>query len=179
MLSESRRTQRLRLVEAHVGFENAHDLDGVLSTFGDTAFYKDEPWSDVRAGRRAVRAYYGELLRAVPDLRIDVLQAHVSDDCVVLEVRIKGTHLRSWRGLPATGRRVDVPLCGIFEFDDNDRLAGETIYYDRATVLRQLGVFHEPQGLLGSALTACTHPITMLAIARRFLTPRPAKPQRP
>jgi hypothetical protein len=39
---------------------------------------------------------------------------------------------------------VQFPLCGIYTFDDEDRLAGEKIYYDRATVLRQLGVFHEP-----------------------------------
>ena len=53
------------------------------------------------------------------------------------------------RGLPPTGRPVQFPLCGVFTFDAENRLAGEKIYYDRATVLHQLGVFHEPDGVVG------------------------------
>src|SRR5881409_3685105 len=47
-------------------------------------------------------------------------------------------------GLPATGRRMEFPLCGVYAFDADDRLAGERIYYDRGVVLGQLGLFHEP-----------------------------------
>jgi hypothetical protein len=32
----------------------------------------------------------------------------------------------------------------VYTFDADDRLAGERIYYDLGSVLRQLGVFHEP-----------------------------------
>jgi SnoaL-like polyketide cyclase len=78
----------------------------------------------------------------------------------VLEVTIRGTHLGPWRGLPATGRRLEFPLCGIYTFDANDRLAGERIYYDRALVLRQLGLFYEPVGL-GRLFTALAHPLTI------------------
>jgi hypothetical protein len=38
---------------------------------------------------------------------------------------------------------------------------GERIYYDRGSVLRQLGVFHEPRSLLGQICIVATHPITM------------------
>jgi hypothetical protein len=56
--------------------------------------------------------------------------------------------------MPATGRRVEFPLCGVFTFDTQDRLAGERIYYDRATVMRQLGLIHEPGGAGGRLATA-------------------------
>jgi len=105
-------------------------------------------------------------MRALPDLAIDIVDRHVSSDAIVLEVVISGTHGGAWRGLPATGRRLSFPLCGVFTFDADDRLAGERIYYDRATVLRQLGVFREPSSNLGRVLTALTHPVT---IARAFL----------
>jgi steroid delta-isomerase-like uncharacterized protein len=109
-------------------------------------------------------------MSAVPDLQIDAQRRHVTADAVVVEVLIRGTHLGAWRGLPATGRRLEFPLCGIYTFDANDRLAGEKIYYDRATVLRQLGVFYEPQSLLGQLCTLLTHPITVaLALARKLL----------
>jgi hypothetical protein len=91
----------------------------------------------------------------------------VTDDRIMLEAIIRGTHLGAWRGLPATGRRVNVPLCGIYDFDENDRIMRETIYYDRATVLQQLGVFHDPQTMLGRIVTALTHPVTMGRIAAR------------
>jgi len=43
-------------------------------------------------------------------------------------------------------------------FDDHDHLAAERICYDRGTVLRQLGVFHEPQTILGQISILATHP---------------------
>jgi len=153
---------RLALVEQHVRSENLHDLEAVMSTFGADARYDDEPWGDHRVGREDVRTYYADLLRALPDLVIDVARRHVSNDCVILEVEIRGTHRGAWRRLPATGRDVRFPLCGVFTFDAENRLAGERIYYDRATVLHQLGVFHEPSTGLGRVLTAVTHPVTMV-----------------
>jgi len=108
-------------------------------------------------------------MRALPDLEIEIRRRHVTDDAVVLEVMIRGTHLGEWRGLPATGRRVEIPLCGVYTFDSEDRLAGEKIYYDRGTVLGQLGVFHEPQSLVGRACIMATHPVTMVRALTRMV----------
>jgi steroid delta-isomerase-like uncharacterized protein len=109
-------------------------------------------------------------MKALPDLEIEVHCQHVTDDAVLVEVMIRGTHLGVWRGLPATGRRIEFPLCGVYTFDGDDRLAGEKIYYDRGTVLRQLGLFHEPQSVLGQLSILATHPTTVVrAFARKFL----------
>jgi steroid delta-isomerase-like uncharacterized protein len=168
--AEDRRRARIAVVERHVQLENAHDLEGVLDTFGATAQYKDEAWGEHYQGGSGVRQFYEQLLKALPDLEIDVQRRHVTDGAVVLEVMIRGTHLGAWRGLPATGRRVEIPLCGVYTFDADDRLAGERIYYDRGTVLRQLGVFHEPQSFLGRLCTLATHPVTIArALARKIL----------
>jgi steroid delta-isomerase-like uncharacterized protein len=163
---------RLRLVEEHVRLENQHDLEGIMHTFGSTARYDDEPWELHYAGRDAVRGFYQELLQALPDLESDVQHRHAGVSAVVLEVVIRGRHLGTWRGLPPTGARLQFPLCGIFTFDESDRLAGERIYYDRATVLRQLGLFREPDRMLGRVTTALMHPLTMARIAGRALLRR-------
>ena len=56
--NETRLNARLRLVEEHVRFENLHDLDGILGTFGKEARYDDEPWDDHRIGRgEAILSY--------------------------------------------------------------------------------------------------------------------------
>ena len=169
-ISNDRRSSWIAVVEQHIRFENEHDLEGVLGTFGDSARYDDEPWGEHYSGRDGVRQFYGQLMKALPDLEIEVQQRHVGEDAIVVEVIIRGTHLGGWRGLPATGRRVEFPLCGVYTFDADDRLAGEKIYYDRGTVLRQLGVFHEPPSLVGQICTLATHPITIArALARKVL----------
>jgi steroid delta-isomerase-like uncharacterized protein len=163
------RSARIAIVEQHVRLENLHDLEGVLGTFCNTARYDDEAWGEHHKGASGVRVFYGPLMKALPDLEINVQRRHVTDDTIVLEVIVRGTHLGEWRGLPATGQRVDVPLCGVYTFDSDDRLAGERIYYDRGTVLRQLGVFHEPQSVLGQFCTFATHPVTIAkAFARKL-----------
>jgi steroid delta-isomerase-like uncharacterized protein len=167
--TERRMAARLAIVDEHIKHENAHDLEGIMSTFGSSARYDDEAWDGHYGGRDGVRTYYEDLLRAVPDLQIDVRRRYAADPVVVVEVVIRGHHCGAWRGLPPTGRPVAFPLCGIFTFDDGDRLAGERIYYDRATVLRQLGIFHEPDGLVGRVEAALMHPVTMAGIVRRWI----------
>jgi steroid delta-isomerase-like uncharacterized protein len=167
---QDRRSARIAIVERHIRLENEHDLEGVLGTFGDAAQYDDEPWGEHYQGRDGVRQFYEQLMSALPDLEIAVQRKHVTDHSILVEVMIRGTHLGGWRGLPATGRRVEFPLCGVYTFDANDRLAGERIYYDRGTVLRQLGIFYEPQSVVGRIAILVTHPATIAgALARKFL----------
>ena len=166
---------RLEVVEEHVRRENAHDLAGIMATFGEQAWYDDEPWSEHHDGRDAVRRYYEDLLAALPDLHIDIAHRLAAEDGVALEVRISGTQLGSWRGLPPTGRRVEFPLCGLYTFDEEGKLAGERIYYDRGSVLHQVGLYHDPQSLLGRLETLFAHPFTVAQAYARKLTIRAAK----
>ena len=154
---------RLGMVRDHIRFENAHDLTAVLATFGSSARYDDEPWDEHHVGRDAVRSFYEDLLRALPDLQIEVRQEHATGEAVIVECSIRGTHGGTWRGLPATGRRLEFPLCGVYTFDEDGKLAGERIYYDRATVLRQCGVFREPTSLGGRLLLFLNHPVNIVA----------------
>jgi len=166
LMTAERLKTRMDVVDEHVRCENLHDLDAVMATFGKSARYDDEPCEDHRIGHDGVRAYYSELMRALPDLSIEVKNRHAASDSLILEVTIRGTHLGLWRGLPGTGRALEIPLCGIFTFDSDDRLAGERIYYDRAAVLSQLGVFRDPSKGFGRVISALTHPLT---IARAYL----------
>jgi steroid delta-isomerase-like uncharacterized protein len=168
-LSDRARAQ-LALVEEHVGRENAHDLPGIMATFGRRARYDDEPWGEHHEGRDAVHGYYEDLLTSLPDLHIDITRCLAAEDGVALEVRISGTHRGPWRGLPATGRPVSFPLCGVYSFDDEGKLAGERIYYDRGGVLQQVGLFHDPQSFLGRLEILFAHPVTVARAYARKLT---------
>jgi steroid delta-isomerase-like uncharacterized protein len=138
--SPDRVTARLRTVEEHIRLENLRDLDALMGTFGEAARYDVEPLGERYIGRDRVRAFYHGIFRILPDLRIDVRHCYCSDEAVILEVTINGTHSAEWMGFPATGKRLAFPLCAVYTFDDSDRLAGERIYFDRATILKQMGL---------------------------------------
>jgi SnoaL-like polyketide cyclase len=99
-----------------------------------------------------------------------VRDRYATDEAVILEVTISGTHTGAWRGLPATGNQIRFPLCGIYTFDQENRLLSEKIYYDRAAVFKQLGVFREPTTIFARFLTAINHPLTVIRVfARKIL----------
>ena len=45
-------------------------------------------------------------------------------------------------GVPPTNRRVEIPLVAIVRFRDG-KLAHEHIYWDQASVLKQIGLLHD------------------------------------
>jgi steroid delta-isomerase-like uncharacterized protein len=159
---------RLRTVETHLRFENLHDLDGIMGTFGPSPRYDDSPFDECHLGPDRVRAYYEQLIRAAPDFEIEVRGRHVAEEAVIVEGVFRGTHLGTWRGLPATGRRVELAVCAVYTFDDTSRLAGERVYYDRVTLLAQLGLLHDPESRLGRILTPITHPLTVARAITRM-----------
>lgn len=175
VLDEAARKERLAQVEEHVACENRHDLDAVMATFADAAAYDDTAWGEHHDGHQAVRGYYAHLMGAAPDVHIEIRDRHVADEAVVLECVISGTQTGTWRGLPATGRRFTFPLCAVYTFDASGRLAAERIFYDRATVLHQLGVLHEPTSPAGRLSTALTHPVTLGKAGLRQLRERLAE----
>jgi hypothetical protein len=76
-IPKDRMSARIAVVEQHIRLENKHDLEGVLGTFGDTARYDDEPWGEHYEGRSGVRLFYEQLMKALPNLEIEVQRRHV------------------------------------------------------------------------------------------------------
>ena len=108
---------------------------------------------DVHDGEGEVARYFQETRAAFPDQRNELIALRHSDDAVVVEFDLKGTHLGSLRGLPPTGREFTCRMVALFLFDE-DRLVGERVYFDSATILRQLGIAHDPLTLKGRVATA-------------------------
>jgi hypothetical protein len=90
-LSERARVQ-LALVEEHVRRENAHDLSGIMATFGQRARYDDEPWGEHHEGRDAVQGYYEDLLTSLPDLHVDITHCLAAEDGVALGLETLFAH---------------------------------------------------------------------------------------
>ena len=77
-----------------------------------------------------------------------------------------GIHRGPFRGLPPTGRPVDLPIVFVFQFDGTDLLC-ERAYYDRLTLFIQLGVARDPNTPTGRIMTLLNHPVTVARAALR------------
>jgi steroid delta-isomerase-like uncharacterized protein len=141
--------------------ENRHDFDTTIATF-DHPRYELIATGEVHDGEAEVRAYFADTRAAFPDQSNEPLEFHHSDGAVVVEFLLRGTHLGPLRGLPPTGRSFECRMCALFLFDpDGDRIVGERVYFDQATIMRQLGVAHDPASLAGRVATLVSHPVTI------------------
>jgi steroid delta-isomerase-like uncharacterized protein len=151
--------KRERLVREHMESENVHDFDTTMATFHHPR-YEIVPTGDVFDGPVEVARYFEESRAAFPDQRNEPVAMHHADDAVIVEFDLKGTHRGSFRGLPATGRAFTCRTLAIFVFEE-DRLVCERVYFDSATILRQLGIAHDPLSLTGRVATVLNHPLTI------------------
>jgi len=163
------RQVRETTVLAHLDAEKRRDVDATLATFKAGAARLVLPGEEVIDGRDEVTDTYRDLFTGFPDLgfpEFDPGSLSQHGDVVIAETRLQGTHLGSFRGLPPTGRRVDLPLMAIFEFDGPDLLC-ERVYFDRLTLFIQLGVARDPDTTAGKLTTFLNHPVTLVRAALR------------
>jgi steroid delta-isomerase-like uncharacterized protein len=165
------RSRREAVVREHMESENHHDFDTTIGTFSHPR-YEIVPTGEVYDGEAAVRSYYEETRRAFPDQRNELVSLRHADDAVIVEFDLLGTHRGPLRSLPPTGRSFRARMTAFFIFE-GERIVSERVYFDQATIMRQLGVAHDPASAAGRLSTLVSHPVTIgrallgAAIARR------------
>jgi steroid delta-isomerase-like uncharacterized protein len=150
--------------------ENRHEFDVTMGTFHHPR-YELIATGEVYDGEAEVREYFAETRRAFPDQRNEPIALHHSDDAVIVEFILLGTHEGSFRGLPPTGRAFECRMTAFFLFDE-DRLVCERVYFDVATILRQLGIAHDPASTVGRVATVLSHPLTIARALTRQVVRR-------
>lgn len=169
-LSPQEIDRRIKLVDEHVKAEVDQDLDAIMRTWGKDPWFDDVAWEEKSYGRDAVRVHYDELLTSFPDLGIEVLDRHITDTAMILEVMVTGTHLGPWRDLPPLGRRMESRVCALYTFDNEGLLELERTYYDKARVLEQLGMYADPRTTMGKVMAVLTPPFSIAkALVRKVL----------
>lgn len=133
---------RVRLVDEHLRAENAHDLDAIMETFGrNPRFNLNGVSLDGSENIQAMYSGFGFREQgSFSDIKVEKKQQHVGEESIVVEVVLNAKHTGNFQGIAATNREFEIPLCAIFEFDGEEKLAGERVYFDGASLLRQLGV---------------------------------------
>ena len=166
-MSESPPFDLSRLWEEHTGHEFAtRDTEATLATMVDDAYVNHIPVLTGGYGKAALRDFYSKrfIPAMPPDTTLTPVSRTVGENQLVNEMIFSFTHTQEmpWMlpGVAPTNRRVEIPLVAIVRFRDG-KLAHEHIYWDQASVLKQIGL-----------LTDDSLPVYGAETARKVLNPQ-------
>lgn len=126
---------------------NAHDVEKTASYYTDDCVYEDVAFGVVNRGKEMLKAFINQCFATYPDLKFELKSFLVSGQRTVFEWVMSGSHTVNLpkspiadKSLPATGKSFSVRGISISEFDKMGKIRQNTDYYDRASILRQLGM---------------------------------------
>ncbi|MBO0792152.1 MAG: ester cyclase [Ktedonobacteraceae bacterium] len=128
-----------QLLLTHMQAENAHQMQETLATLTQDCLFEDMALRQIFQGHDGARTYYQTWWDAFSTTAHPERVYYTDQDFAVAEIRFQGTHTGSFLGIEPTGRKVDIPTAIFVTFRDG-LMAGERMYWDATTLLRQLGV---------------------------------------
>jgi carboxymethylenebutenolidase len=156
-----------KLWDEHVACEfTTRDTEATLATMTDDAYVNHVPVMTGGCGKAALRQFYSRdfIPSMPPDTTIKPVSRTVGEEQLVDEMIFSFTHTQEipWMlpGVRPTNRSVEVPLVVIVHFRDG-KLSHEHIYWDQASVLKQIGL------LMDESL-----PVVGAETARKVLDPK-------
>jgi len=138
------------LWQEHTAHEfSTKDTEATLATMVEDAYVNHVPVMTGGYGKDQLRAFYSHdfIPRMPPDTTLTPVSRTVGTDQLVDEMIFSFTHSEEmpWMlpGVPPTHKRVEIALVAIVKFRDG-KLAHEHIYWDQASVLKQIGLITDP-----------------------------------
>jgi len=135
-----------RLWAEHLEGEfQTRDVEATLATMVEDAYVNHMPVNTGGRGKAALRAFYrDDFIPSWPDdVQMTPVNRVVGVGQLVDELRVTFTHAKPmpWLlpDLPPTGKTLTVEFVVVVQFR-GDKLACERIYWDHASVLRQVGL---------------------------------------
>ena len=132
--------------EEHISYEfSTRDVSSTIATMVEDAYVNHIPVMTGGYGHAALRQFYAEdFISLMPaDTSIKLISRTLGEDQLVDEMIFSFTHTEEmpWMlpGVPPTYRHVDIPLVVVVGFREG-KLAHERIYWDQASVLKQIGL---------------------------------------
>lgn len=116
---------------------NAGDVDTALELVADD-FVDHEEFPGLSSDREGVRQFFEMMRAAFPDFRMDVHHLVAEDDLVAVRMTMTGTHQGEFMGIPATGRRIEVPGMDLVRIR-NGKAVEHWGVTDNLAMMQQLG----------------------------------------
>jgi steroid delta-isomerase-like uncharacterized protein len=144
------------------------DLDRLAAVWDDRTTDDFIALGTIVTGETALRAFFGELFAAFPDLQMTVEAVHDVDERTAIgQWRMVGDFTGGpFGGIEPTGRRVDVRGIDVMRFEDG-KLRHNDVYYDGLSFARQIGLLPATDSKADHAMVAGFNALTRAKVALR------------
>jgi steroid delta-isomerase-like uncharacterized protein len=122
--------------------QNDHSIDAIESIFSGEFIDHMDTYGGLFQGIDGLKKGYTAAFQAFPDLKAIVRQMIAEEDMVVLHKTVMGTHRGEFRGIPATGKKVEYQSIYIFRIENN-KISEYWGLQDELKLMQQLGVVAE------------------------------------
>ena len=130
--------ESIRLARRVVECDNGRDLEGYRALLWDD-YHAEVNGAEAATTGDAEAESLASYWKGFSDGQANVEQVVASGNVVTMRYRLVGTNDGEMNGRPATGRKVDLAGCTIFEMEDG-RVRRVFRYLDVLTMLGQLGM---------------------------------------
>ena len=108
------------------------------SMLADDVVFTHMATGQEHAGRDGVLQMLNFMYHVAFDADAEIRNTVVADGRAAMEADFVGTHIGEFAGIPATRKRVRVPLCVVYDFE-NDRIRRGRVYLEMPVLFQQLG----------------------------------------
>jgi steroid delta-isomerase-like uncharacterized protein len=123
---------------------NDGDVEAFIDCFAEDAIQEHPFFPGQGRGREELLGREGGMFAAFGDITYDVRTVVEQAGSAVIEAVVSATNTGDiptpGGTIPATGKRVTIPMASVVRLDGDGRIAEEHRYMDVAGFLRQLGV---------------------------------------
>ncbi len=108
-----------------------------LSMMAQDVVFTNMATGEEHRGVEGVRRMLDHVYHEAFDAKAETRNRIYAEDRAVLEGEFVGTHIGTFAGIPATGRKVRVPLCVVYDLADG-KISRGRVYMQVPVLLRQL-----------------------------------------
>jgi steroid delta-isomerase-like uncharacterized protein len=138
--------ENLTLTKSLYQLFNERKLDEAVKHVANDGVWNSTPTGEVFRGPAGCKEFLQRWITAFSNSRVDIKNQIATDDYVVTEFIGRGTHdgsLKTPQGMvPATHRKMELSFCEVLEIK-NGKVSSANLYFDSATMMRQLGLLPE------------------------------------
>jgi len=114
------------------------DAETLVADYAEDAVIESPLAGGTTQGRDQIRQVFQTYFVAFPDLAMEVDEVLVDDQRAAVMATFTGTDRGGFMGMPATGRRVTIPVVFLYEFKDG-KIVRDRRVYDFTGMLVQVG----------------------------------------
>lgn len=119
------------------------DVAGWIAQFTEDGTFTDESIPYTYRGPEELGKTVEVYAKAFPDMHRELHTFYVTDNIVIVQLSLQGTHLGPLETpagtVPPTGKRMDAPCCDVFELVDG-KIKRFDCYAEGSVIARQLGL---------------------------------------